>query len=226
MKIEILDEIDSTNEYIKRYLPLKEDRIVVALKQTGGRGTKGRSFLSNAGGVYLSALRFYENFPAKNAFRIMAHAATSVCKTAEEFNLSAEIKWPNDVYLSGKKLAGILVENAIEGEKVKSSVVGIGMNVCNDLKGLDDIAISLSMLSEKEISCEEARGILIKKLQEKSSFSDYLNRVRFLGRKVLVTEGEETYFAKAIAITSDGRLEAERGEKRVLLSAAEISLKI
>ena len=69
MKIEFLEETGSTNEYIKRYLNSGENRIVVAQKQTGGKGTKGRSFLSGEGGVYLSALTFYRDFSLKDTRR-------------------------------------------------------------------------------------------------------------------------------------------------------------
>ena len=225
MKIEILEEVDSTNEYIKRYLSQGEDRIVVAKRQTGGRGTKGRSFLSDEGGVYLTALNFYRGFFAKEAFLIMAHAATAVCRTAEHFGLQPEIKWPNDVYLSGKKLAGILVENILEGDKVKASVVGIGLNACNDLGAINEIAISLSEGAGRKISVEEAREILIENLQRADTFNDYLQRVRFLGREVLVIEGDSSYRARAIEICQDGRLKVGRNGKEVCLSAAEISLK-
>ncbi len=227
MKIEFLEEVGSTNEYIKRYLLSGEDRIVIAKRQTGGKGTKGRSFLSESGGVYLSALNFYKNFPAENAFLIMAHAAVAVSETAESFGLDPEIKWPNDVLLAGKKLAGILVENTIDGGEVKSSIVGIGLNVLNELGELKEIAVSLSEAAGRIVPLDEARGRLIENLQRRISFDDYLGRVRFLGKEVRVIEsGGETYFGKAVGVNPDGRLEVERGGKSVLLSAAEISLRI
>ena len=225
MKIEILSEVDSTNEYIKRYLASEENRIVIAKRQTGGRGTKGRSFASREGGVYLTALTFYRGFFARDAFLIMARAATAVCKTAEQFGLSPEIKWPNDVYLSGKKLAGILVENILEGGQVKASIVGIGLNVSNDLGDLSEIAISLCEAAGRQIAVEEAREQLIKNMQNADTFDEYLKRVRFLGQEVQVIEGTDIYRARAIEVAKDGRLKVERDGKEVLLSAAEISLK-
>ena len=81
MRIEYLDEVDSTNTYIRRYLEEGEDVIVCARRQTGGRGTKGRSFCSEEGGVYLSALTFYPDLPVSRAFRIMTHSAVAVCCT-------------------------------------------------------------------------------------------------------------------------------------------------
>lgn len=226
MKIEFLEEIDSTNEYIKRYLSAGEDTIVVAKRQTGGKGTKGRSFLSAEGGVYLSALNFYKDFPAKDAFLIMAHAAVAVCRTAEAFGLDPEIKWSNDVLISGKKLAGILVENVLDGDKIKSGIVGIGLNVCNDLSALGGIAVSLSEAAGRRIPVSEARDRLIENLQDKDSFQDYLDRVRFLGREVVVTDRSGSYKAKAVKILADGRLQVERAGEEILLAAAEISLKI
>ena len=226
MKIDILDEVESTNEYIKRYLASGEDHVVCANRQTGGKGTKGRSFLSSEGGVYLTALNFYRGFFAKDAFLIMARAATAVCKTAEHFGLNPEIKWPNDVYLHGKKLAGILVENILDGDKLKASIVGIGLNVSNDLGDLREIAISLSQAAGRSILVEEAREQLIQNLKSAHTFDDYLARVRFLGKEVCVMEADETYRAKAIKVCSDGRLKVERAGEEVLLSAAEISLKL
>ena len=64
MRIEQISVTDSTNEYVKRYLGGGEDVIVCARRQTGGKGTKGRSFSSCEGGVYLSVLNFYRDFPA------------------------------------------------------------------------------------------------------------------------------------------------------------------
>lgn len=226
MGIEYIAETGSTNEYIRKYLGGGEDVIVCAERQTGGKGTKGRSFASEKGGVYLSALTFYRNFPASDAFRIMAHAAVSVCRTAEAFGVDAEIKWPNDVLARGRKLCGILIENELSGNYIRASVVGIGVNAENDLSSLCGIAISLSEAARKRVPMEDAREELIRNLGQKSSFSDYLARVRFLGSEVTVAEGNQTYRAKALRILSDGRLEIDDGARVCALSSAEISLKL
>lgn len=225
MRIELLDSVDSTNEYIKKYLSAGENVIVCARVQTGGKGTKGRSFLSGEGGVYLSALTFYEDFPADSAFRVMAHAAVSVCKTAEAFGLKPEIKWPNDVFLNGAKLSGILIENGFSGGKLKWSIVGIGVNAENDVSPLGGIAVSLSEAAGKRITADKAREALVANYRTPSSFEEYLARVRFLGTRVKVTEGERSYDAVARRILQDGRLEIDDGTCVRSLSAAEISLK-
>lgn len=225
MRIELLEETVSTNVYIRKYLSGGENVIVCAQRQTGGKGTKGRSFLSAEGGVYLSALTFYHNVPANEAFRVMTHAAVSVCRTAEAFSAAPEIKWPNDIYLHGRKLCGILIENGISEGRLRWSIVGIGLNVNNDVSSLCGIASSLSEVAGT-LSVARVRDTLIGMLQKQDTREDYLSYVRFLGKELSVTEGEATYRAKACAILEDGRLEIEQNGKRRALSAAEISVKL
>lgn len=226
MKIELLDEVDSTNVYIKKYIAAGENAIVCAGRQTGGKGTKGRSFFSAEGGVYLSALTFYETLPAERAFEIMTHAAVSVCRTAQKFGVSPEIKWPNDVLVDGKKLCGILIENGISAGAVKYSIVGIGLNVSNDVSALGGIAVNLSSAAGKPCLVGDVRDELIRSYGKRSDFPEYLSFVRFLGHEVTVTEGERVYRATARNILSDGRLEVEESGVTRRLSSAEISLRL
>ena len=76
---EQFNEISSTNDYLKSRRIDGENRIAVAKKQSGGRGTKGRSFISSEGGLYLSTLTFYDSFPTDKAFEIMQNTAAAVC---------------------------------------------------------------------------------------------------------------------------------------------------
>ncbi len=223
MKIERLDSVVSTNEYIKKYIENGEDIAVFADVQTGGKGTKGRSFLSDMGGVYLSVLTFYADMPPSNSFRIMTHAAVSVCRTAEEFGIRPEIKWPNDILADGGKLAGILIENGFKGGGIGYSIVGIGLNVSNDVSALGGIAVSMRSILKTPPTVEEVMERLLYNYLKPSAFEEYLSYVCFLGRKIDVTEKDEHYTATASRILSDGRLEVIRaGEKRILTSA-EIS---
>ena len=182
-----LKETTSTNEVAKSLRERGENLVVTALRQTGGKGTKGRSFSSAAGGVYLTRLTFYENFPAANAFLIMASASVAVCRTLEKYGFEAEIKWPNDVYVHGKKICGILIENTFSGNKISCSVVGIGLNVNNELPPeLSETAISMRSAAGKFFDREEAENVLIEESGKIFPMEEYRKRIGFLGRPVLL----------------------------------------
>lgn len=223
MRIETFDTVSSTNDSVKRYLEGGENVAVFAAEQTGGRGTKGRSFLSARGGVYGSYLVYPQDLAAENAFRVMAHAATAVVRTAAEFGIVSEIKWANDVLAAGRKLAGILIENGLCGGKVAYSIVGIGLNVQNDVSALG-VAVSMAELLSDPPAVSAVRERLIQNFLRPSSFEEYLGSVRFLGRRVRVTEGENVYEATARRILTDGRLEIEAGGIVRALSSAEIAI--
>lgn len=227
MKIELLEETDSTNNYIKRYLSNGEDIVVCARTQTGGKGTKGRSFSSKEGGVYFSALRFFSHLSVRDAFRLMQHAAVAVCRTVEEYGAKPRIKWTNDVYVDGRKICGILIENVFSGEYLRSSIVGIGLNVSNALDGLSNIAITLNEATGRALSVEEVRKRLIRNFCETGlAESEKMYESRLILGRVRVTEGDKTYFATARRVLPDGRLEVECDGTVRALSSAEVSIGI
>lgn len=225
MRILEAESLSSTNDYLKAFIPSCEDLIVTAKRQTGGRGTKGRSFLSDEGGLYLSQLKFYRDFPASRAFSVMMHAAAAVCRCAEAFGVSPEIKWPNDILVGPdrKKLCGILIESGMCGELLDYTVIGIGINVWNDVSALR-IATSLYAETKKIIPVREVRDALIEQLLLPFEPEAYFSHLRFLGEKIRVTEGGKEYFATALRVLEDGRLEIQTQEGLRALSSAEIGI--
>lgn len=227
MKTIRLDEIGSTNEYAKSLVSGGEDVVVVARRQTGGRGTKGRIFSSNEGGVYLTKLRFYENFPSKNAFLIMARAAVSVCKTLESFGFAPVIKWANDVFVNDKKICGILIENAFSGGAIAHSVVGIGLNVNNALpEELSEIATTMQKEKNGAFDVEKVLKKLLFVLEEEHDIEEYIQRVGYLHRQVTLIEGERSRTVVLRGVTKTGELVVEDEEKVRAVCAGEVSLKI
>lgn len=227
MRIIRFDEIDSTNNYAKAQRENGEPLVVTAKVQTGGRGTKGRSFSSNEGGVYLTRLTFYRDFPASSAFRIMADASVAVCRTLEAFGLSPRIKWPNDVYVQDKKICGILIENTFSGDKIANSVVGIGVNVNNALpKEVEGIAVSMREAAGRAFDREKVEETLIEETGKRFAMKEYLERVGYLGRRVTLMIGDERIPAYAVSVDEEGGLlvETEGGKRRV--TSAEVSLRL
>lgn len=226
MRIIELAECDSTNEYLKR-LNGEEDTIVTALRQTAGKGTKGRSFSSADGGLYLSVMRFYENFSAANAFEIMINSCVAVCKTVEGFGIKPVIRWANDVLVNGRKICGTLIENTFAGANIRRSIVGMGINVNNELPPeLSQIAVSMCKILGNRLSLQTVKKALIANLQKSFTIDDYKNYIDWFGKEVVLRTDKESYTATALDVTADGRLVVSRDGKIVEISSAEVSLRL
>lgn len=215
------DEIDSTNDYaISRDEP--SDFAVIAKRQTGGKGTKGRSFSSELGGAYLTLVRYYP-LKAENSFKIMASSCLAVAKTLGVYGINASVKWANDVLAGGKKICGILIKNSFEGEYVKKSVIGIGVNLNNEIpKELSDVAVTAKELINREIDTDEFIDRLIENLYKDYSMDEYRSKNIVLGKEIKVIEGEKIYYAKAAGIEDNGNLILSDGR---ILSYGEVSIR-
>ncbi len=211
MKTTIFDTLPSTNNYCETR-EFGEDTAIIAREQTGGKGTKGRSFSSPRGGVYLSLVRYYP-CKAENSFSLMIASCMAVVKTLELYGVSAGVKWPNDVFLNGKKICGILIKNSFEGENVKKSITGIGVNVNNDIpKDLADIAINLKSVVG-EVDIDEFYKRLIENLYADYSVDEYRSRNIVLGKEITVIKNGESRKAVAEDIAADGSLVLKGGER-------------
>ncbi|MBD5632753.1 MAG: biotin--[acetyl-CoA-carboxylase] ligase [Clostridia bacterium] len=226
MKIIELEEVTSTNEYLKQN-DLGEDIIVSAKRQSAGKGTKGRSFVSADGGLYISVMRHYTNLPASDAFKIMVNACVAVCKTLEKFKLSPVVRWSNDVLVGGKKISGTLIENTFSGDKIIRSIVGIGINVYNDLpEELKAVATTVSESCGKKISVQAVRDELIKNLQKEFTVTDYKKFITWFGKTVTLHTADSEYQATAKDVLPDGRLVVDRNGEILKISSAEVTLRI
>jgi BirA family biotin operon repressor/biotin-[acetyl-CoA-carboxylase] ligase len=132
-KIIRLDEVDSTNnilaaKYLNRNLP--EGSVVVASHQVKGRGQGQAKWHSEPGKNLTCSFVLYPEFlhPSKQ-FYISKAVSLAIADLVGLYSDKVSIKWPNDIYANDKKIAGLLIENAIERTSIKSSVVGIGLNV-------------------------------------------------------------------------------------------------
>ncbi|MDE7453942.1 MAG: biotin--[acetyl-CoA-carboxylase] ligase [Clostridia bacterium] len=225
MKIIELDVTDSTNEYCKR-IDSGEDIIVIAKKQTFGRGTKGRSFVSDDGGLYISVMR-HNTVPTEFAFKIMIDSCVAVCETLRRFGLHPVIRWANDVLVDGKKICGTLIENTFCGGEVSRSIVGIGINVKNVLpQELNNIATSMKQAAGKEFALSDVKNTLIANLQNNYSLEQYKSYINWFGREMVLICADGEIKAVALDVAEDGRLVCEVNGKTVKVSSAEVSLRL
>lgn len=226
MKIIELEEVDSTNNFCKRY-KVHEDIVVTAVRQSGGRGTKGRSFSSEEGGLYVSVMKNYKNFYAGNAFKIMLNTCAAVCETLESFGVNPVIRWANDVLVNGKKICGTLIENTFSGAYISRSIVGTGINVNNKIPAeLKEIATSLSEELKKEVNISAVKTSLFENLKKDYSVNDYKKYINWLDSEVTLKTNEESITATALDIAEDGRLIVKINGEIKKISSAEVSLRL
>ncbi len=222
-----LEETPSTNDFAKAKRGEGNPLVITAKRQSGGRGTKGRSFSSTEGGVYLSLLRFYEDFPTKNAFSITCGAAVAACETLSHYGVEPKIKWPNDIFVNGRKICGVLIENTFSGANISSSIVGVGLNVHNPLpEELKEIATSLFLETGKRFSVDEVAERLTNALLQPCSMEKYEKYLGFIGEEVTLLLGEERTPATLLGVDNEGRLRAKTKEGERLFSSAEVSVRI
>lgn len=166
MKIIEFEKIDSTQKVAKEIKNLKPWTVVLAKEQTGGIGRKGNVWYSPKGGLYFSVVLPKSKIEDLQTLTILA--AFLLAKILKEkFNLEPFIKLPNDIYLNGKKVAGIITENIILGNEVKFSIMGIGLNTNIDFfpENLKNIATSIKIELGKKVNNKEILKQLVSNLK-------------------------------------------------------------
>ena len=132
-KIIHLDSVDSTSNYIANLMKRNEvenGTVILADDQFDGRGQRGAEWSVDPGeNLTFSFLLKNVNLSVSNQFFLTELVSLSLVDLLQKNGLKAEVKWPNDIYLNGKKIAGVLIENQLSHATIKSSIVGIGLNV-------------------------------------------------------------------------------------------------
>ena len=215
--IHYFPEVSSTME-IAREMARKgasHFSVVIAGRQTSGRGRLRRTWYSDDGGLYFTLI-LRPNIPLQWCFRVNFAASLALCRTIRRLTgLNAVVKWPNDILIDGKKLSGMLSEMEAEAEMVSFVTVGIGINVNNDPTAYEPNACSLLQLLGKPVSRKE---ILIRFLDELQAYFDetdgnleetiaeWKQYTCTLGRRVSVITPLETSTGLALDIDSTGAL--------------------
>ncbi|MGB7528524.1 biotin--[acetyl-CoA-carboxylase] ligase [Sphingobacterium cellulitidis] len=149
-KLIVLDEIGSTNDYLKSQLsnfkPLPEWSAIMAKNQTHGRGQRENVWCSEPNSnITFSFVLYPTHLPLSNHFSLNMLISLGIIDWLESIQVKATIKWPNDILIGNKKIAGILIENKSAGQNIKQSVIGIGINV-NQKQFFEDIVNTASSI--------------------------------------------------------------------------------
>jgi BirA family biotin operon repressor/biotin-[acetyl-CoA-carboxylase] ligase len=205
--------------------------VITADEQTAGRGRFGRRWVSPAGmNIYLTALLR----PDVARLRLLAMAVPlAVCRAVEAaVDVRADIKWPNDVQIGGRKLAGILIESELSGADVKYALAGIGVNVNDAIEDAEIAGIATSLLREtgREVSREDVLAGLLNELEalyeSGEVYEGWRERVVTLGQPVKVTFRGEEYEGVAEDVDADGSLVLRMGDGSTrTFEAGEVTLR-
>jgi BirA family biotin operon repressor/biotin-[acetyl-CoA-carboxylase] ligase len=230
-EVEYHDAIPSTNDRARELAAEgREDVVVAADEQTGGRGRLDRAWSSPSGGVWLSLVLRPEIPPTKAPMFTLA-AAVAVTRAAREAGVDASIKWPNDVLVEtadgDRKLAGILTEMEGEADRIAWLVVGIGVNANVDASALPT---GVDATSIREQVGDIDRRLFTQRLLE--TFDDLRNDVdgildawrshaTTLGRRVRIETTEGAVVGTAIDISDPGTLVVETDDGQVSVAAGD-----
>lgn len=146
MNFKILEEVDSTNSYVTRHAAgLPDMTMVIAERQTAGRGQRGNSWESEPGrNLTVTLFHRPENLEPRAQFALSEAVALAVADYLLAEGLEAAVKWPNDIYVGDRKICGILIEHSVMPGLIEHSRIGIGLNV-NQARFVSDAPNPVSM---------------------------------------------------------------------------------
>ena len=223
-----LRETDSTQLRLKEW-SLPWGTVVVADRQKRGKGRKGRRWESQEGGLYFSFVLNAEDF--REILQLPLIVGLSVSNFLDREGIKTSIKWPNDVYVMGKKIAGVLVERS--GIKV---ITGIGLNVNQATfpEHIQDIAISMKLAKGSSFDRRDVLSGLLSflekniRLYQEKGFSPFVKHIRdkllFIGHEVVVSS-EEPITGTLMGIDEEGFLLLKTSEGYKKITAGDVSLR-
>jgi len=239
--LEVHSLIDSTNNYLMRRVPhqVKQGQVVVAEYQSAGRGRRGRQWVSPFGShIYMSMYCYLEQGMSA-AMGLSVVTALAVSDAIKQlYQLEVELKWPNDIYLKGKKLAGILID--LEGQALEPchSVIGIGLNINmpkKSAKRIDQPWTDLQSHYNKDLDRNELVAAIIENLNQRLAVrkeqgltvmvNDWLKHDTFLGKQVKLVTGDKETLGICRGINNQGALLLEVEGQVKPIFGGEVSLR-
>lgn len=217
--------IDSTSTFIRNNVKqLKHGNIVQALTQTKGKGRHGSVWNSEEGNLYFSIL-LKEKYMRNELFKLVMKSSIAIVKTLHSYGIEASIKYPNDIIVGTKKIAGILIES-IGYNDVDFVIIGIGINVNQiNFSELSSLATSMKLILEKQFDINQILDefiIAYNELLTSARIYDEYIKHSYVINKTINYNGEE-YMIKSIE--RSGSIILLRDGKEQVVQSGDISLK-
>ena len=236
------DIIDSTqNQALKMANDTSHDgSVIVASKQTGGRGRAGRKWISPKGGIWISIiLQPKFDISITTLFPIASALALSIA-IEKTFSIKPELKWPNDLTIKGKKVAGMLVDVSLESNRIENLVLGVGINfnvnvkqIEKSLKGTPNFYGVATLNGQKKkvkpiqlvqtflVELEKIYKSLNAKKTKRIIF-EWTSRSSTIGKNVELNTADTKIKGKAIRIDEDGALVVLENNKEHRIIAGDV----
>lgn len=231
MQILRFDELDSTNAYAKRSCSLLADKtIIIAQRQSAGRGRLDRKWISQEGGLYFSLLLK----PSCTDFlpNLTQLMALCVCGSLRKWGADTVLKWPNDILVNRQKICGILSEALFTPNGLQGVILGVGINIKQtDLSQAGQPAVSLKMLG-LDADEESLLNDVIKRFFD--NYEDvlqkgfdairapYLALFPYLGKQVKIKNGAQDVTGEVQTISPEGKLVLKTPEGFIEISIGDM----
>ena len=244
-RIYYFDEIDSTQNYALQISNNTNENgaIIIAEKQTHGKGRLNRKWYSPEGGIWLSVI-IHPEFQISDATIIPLAASLALCESIKKVHkIKTDVKWPNDITIDGKKVAGMLIDTSIQGNKVENLVLGIGINFAVNiqqiekrLKNSPNFYGVTSLFPEKNkpskiellvqflLELEKVINSLIKG-KNTQIIRDWSKHTNMFGKTISVNTGNGKISGIAKKIDPDGALIIKTGTKNRRIFVGDVTLR-
>ena len=232
--IHIMEVTESTNADAARIAKTSpHGTVILADAQTAGRGRLGKSFFAPKGGIYMSVI-LKLNLAFADAVLITTAASVAVCKAVEAVSdKEPQIKWVNDILLSGRKICGISCEAISAGEKIEAVILGIGVNFSaqefpEDLKDSAGVLFEEPAVTRNVLIAEILKNLLHETscMTDRKFIDEYRRRSAVLGKPIRYLEDGLWHEAEAEGIDENGGLIVREVERLRTLVSGEITLRI
>jgi len=236
-RVYYFDTIDTTQNFAMKIASKSNENgtVVISKKQTGGRGRMKRKWKSPAGGIWMSII-LHPKFDVSYATLVPIATSLALCIAIEKIlKIKPELKWPNDVTLKGKKIAGILIDTSIVSNEIENMVLGIGINfkikpyeLANMIKKTPNFYGVATLVKKNENALPLVQQFLyelenifqlinsgyIKKIK-----NGWTKRSSTIGKNISIITNDGNLNGKAVKIDSDGALIISKGKRieRVLV---------
>jgi len=231
-KIIRLDVVDSTNNYIANLIKLgsiDSGTVIMADDQYAGKGQRDAQWLTGAGeNLTFSFFLDDVNLSVEKQFILSQIVALSLSQFLNNIGLDATIKWPNDIYIKEKKIAGVLIENQLRGNLIKNAIVGIGLNVnqteFNEFKATSTKLETgqCKLPNDLLFSFINAFNVKIKELHTEKLHLEYLDKLYQYNTMATYKDAQGKFEGKIIDVLENGKLVMLKDEKEVFYDLKEI----